>query len=88
MRFIAISVVVMAGAVMAAAGTLAEAMPDARRYSDVDEWGLAVIAGGLLLLVRELWHARQERVADAAGRRKERIVDATVGIGEATRHVG
>ena len=54
MRLIAISVVVIAGAVMAAAGTLAESMPDARRYSVVDGWGLAVVAVGMLLFIVEL----------------------------------
>ena len=51
---IAISLVVIAGALMAAAGTLAEAMPDARRYSVVDGWGLAVVAVGIVLFVLEL----------------------------------
>jgi hypothetical protein len=87
MRFIAISVVVLAGAVMAAPGTLAEVMPDGG-YSVVDEWGLAVVAVGQLLLVRELWQVRQEAVAEAARRRKERIVDTTVGIAELSRSSG
>ncbi len=54
MRLIALSIIVFAGSVMAAAGTLAESVPDARRYSIVDECGLAVVAVGILLFVGEL----------------------------------
>jgi hypothetical protein len=44
-----------------------------------------VACSGLPLFVRELWQARHEAIAEAARRRKERIVDATVGIAEASR---
>jgi len=54
MRLIAISIIVFAGSVMAAAGTLAESMPDAKRYSIVDECGLAVVAIGILLFIGKL----------------------------------
>jgi len=54
MRLIAISIVVFAGSVMAAAGTIAESMPDTKRYNSVDEWGLVVVGVGILLLVIEL----------------------------------
>jgi hypothetical protein len=56
MRPIAISIVVFAGAVMAAAGTLAEAMPDAKRYNIVDGFGIGVVVVGGLLLVAELFN--------------------------------
>ena len=63
MRLIAISIVVFAGALMAAIGTLAESMLSARRFSIVDEWGLAVVAVGILLLVFELspWKPRSRQ---------------------------
>ena len=54
MRLIAFSIIVFTGSVMAAAGTLAESMPEAKRYSVVDEWGLAVVVAGILLFVVEL----------------------------------
>jgi len=54
MRLFANSIIVFAGSVMAAAGTLAESMPDAKRYSIVDECGLAVVAVGILLFVGEM----------------------------------
>jgi len=54
MRLIAISIIVFAGSIMAAAGTLAESMPDAKRYSIVDECGLAVVAIGILLFIGKL----------------------------------
>jgi hypothetical protein len=58
MRPIAISIVVLAGAIMAAAGTVAEALPNAKRFSIVDEWGLGVVAVGSLLLIAELLNWR------------------------------
>jgi ABC-type enterobactin transport system permease subunit len=86
MRLIAISVVVLAGAVMAAAGTIAEAMPpDAKRYCVVDEWGLFLVAGGLLLFAADLWHMWREVREEAGLGRRDRIVEATVGIAEALR---
>ncbi len=54
MKVIAASIVVFSGAIMASAGTLAEAMPDARRRSVVDEWGLCVVVVGGLLLMAEM----------------------------------
>jgi membrane-bound ClpP family serine protease len=53
MRLMAISLLVLAGAVMAAAGTIAEALPDARYFNDLDIWGLIlVVFGSLLFLVQ------------------------------------
>ncbi len=54
MKLIAISLIVLAGAIMAAAGTLAESMPDVKRWSIVDECGLAVVAVGIVLFVAHL----------------------------------
>ena len=54
MRLIAISIIVIAGSIMAAAGTLAESMPEAKRFSVVDEWGLVVVVIGIILFVVEL----------------------------------
>jgi len=44
-----------------------------------------VACSGLPLFVRELWQARQEASAEAERRRRERIVDATVEIAEASQ---
>lgn len=67
MRLIAISIIVFAGFLMAAAGTLAESMPDAKRYSIVDECGLAVVAVGILLFVGELSPWRPKRLVGERG---------------------
>jgi TRAP-type C4-dicarboxylate transport system permease large subunit len=58
MKLIAISILVLAGAIMAAAGTIAESMPDAKRFSVVDEWGIGVVVIGGLLLITELFQWR------------------------------
>jgi energy-converting hydrogenase Eha subunit E len=54
MRLIAISIVVLAGAIMAVGGTIAEAMPGVKQYNIVDGCGLAVVAIGVLLFIGEL----------------------------------
>ncbi len=54
MKFIAISLIVLAGAIMAAAGTLAESMPAVKRWSIVDDCGLGVVAVGIVLFVMQL----------------------------------
>lgn len=55
MRHIALSIVVLAGAIMAAAGTIAEASPDARRYNNLDTIGLFVVGIALAYLTFDLW---------------------------------
>lgn len=55
MRTIALSMIVMSGAVMAAAGTLAEAM-NTYRYNDMDNWGIIVVLAGIGLLACDLFH--------------------------------
>ncbi len=64
MRMIAISIAMMAGAVMAAAGAIAEGMPNSRRLTDVDEVGMVIAGLSFALLViefvRGLSRARSE----------------------------
>lgn len=55
MRPIALSIVVLAGAIMAAAGTIAESLPDARRYNNTDTIGLLIVGAALAFLVFDLW---------------------------------
>jgi hypothetical protein len=55
MRLIALSIVVLSGALMAGAGVLAEALPDARRYNSLELFGLLLCAFGCVLLVVEWW---------------------------------
>lgn len=54
MNRIAIAIVILAGSLMAAAGTIAESLPNARRFSIVDEAGLLVVAIGMLMLLAEV----------------------------------
>ena len=68
MRLIAISIIEFAGSVMAAAGTLAESMPDAKRYNIVDECGLAVVAVGILFFVGELSPWRPKGLVEVGGK--------------------
>ena len=53
MRMIAISIAIMAGAVMAGAGAIAEGSPNSRRLTDVDEIGMTLAGLSFLLLVIE-----------------------------------
>ena len=53
MRMIAISIAIMAGAVMAGAGAIAEGSPNSPRLTDVDEVGTALAGFSFLLLVIE-----------------------------------
>jgi NADH:ubiquinone oxidoreductase subunit 6 (subunit J) len=67
MRFLALSIVVFSGAIMAAFGTVAESMPDARRSSIVDEWGLGlVIVAGILLMAELYLRLRSPRQDDGS----------------------
>jgi hypothetical protein len=65
MRAMAISIVVLAGAIMAAAGTVAESLPGSRRLSDVDEWGLGFAVVGALLLIGELRNWRPFQISNS-----------------------
>ena len=64
MRMIAISIAIMAGGVMAGAGAIAEGGPNTRRFTDVDEIGMALAGLSFALLVIEfiigLSRARRE----------------------------
>ncbi len=53
MRMIGISIAMMAGAIMAAAGAIAEGLPNSRRLTDVDEVGMIVAGLSFALLVIE-----------------------------------
>jgi hypothetical protein len=67
MRLIALSIVILAGAVMASAGVIAEALPGARRYNYLDVYGLLLVGFACILLVAEWWSGRRrqpERIED------------------------
>ena len=58
MRAIAFSIMVLSGAIMAAAGTIAESLPSARRFSVIDEWGIGIAVAGVVMLLAELFNWR------------------------------
>lgn len=71
MRSIAFSIVILAGAIMAAAGTIAEALPGVRRVNDLDTYGLLVVVAGFVFLVidvRKSWSASS--AAETASNRR------------------
>jgi hypothetical protein len=55
MRLVGIAIIVLAGAVMAAGGEMAESLPEVKRSSSVDDFGLLVAAAGILLFGAELF---------------------------------
>ena len=65
MRALAVSVVVLAGAVMAVGGAIAEALPSSGRLSYVDETGLVIAAVGVVMLILEML-ATASRESDRA----------------------
>ena len=55
MRLIAISIVIFSGAVLAAAGTIAEALTPARVHIPSGTFGLLLVGASTLLFVLEWW---------------------------------
>jgi hypothetical protein len=55
MRLIALSIVILAGAVMASAGVIADALPAMRQYNSLEICGLALVAIASLLFIVEWW---------------------------------
>ncbi len=53
MRMIAISIAMMAGAVMAAAGAIAEGVPKIHRLTQIDQLGMIIAGLSFVLLVIE-----------------------------------
>ena len=53
MRLLAVSVVVLAGVVMAAAGVVAENLPSTRTRNNLEEFGLALTGLACVLFVLE-----------------------------------
>ncbi len=55
MRLIALSIVILAGAVMASAGAIADALPSARQYSQLPVYGLVLVGAASILFAIEWW---------------------------------
>lgn len=53
---------------MAAAGTVAESLPTARRFSVVDEWGIAVTLFACVMLLLEYLTERRSIQPSSTGR--------------------
>jgi hypothetical protein len=64
------SLVILAGAIMAAAGVIAESLSEAGRYNQLDVFGLLVVGVGLALLMVDL---RKAWSADARERSASRV---------------
>ena len=62
MRLIALSIVIMAGAIMASAGAIADGMPNTHVYSQLPTFGVLLVVGASALFVIEWW-AGLKRVA-------------------------
>lgn len=58
MRLLAISIVVLAGALAAGIGVIAESLPSARRVNDLDDCGMIVAGFGLVVFGIEWWTTR------------------------------
>jgi hypothetical protein len=58
MRLIALSIVILAGAVMASAGVIADALPNARQFSQLPVCGLLLVGAGCVLFAIEWWSGR------------------------------
>jgi hypothetical protein len=55
MRLVALSIVILAGALMAGAGVIADALPAARQHNSLEACGLVVVGIAILLFVIEWW---------------------------------
>jgi len=58
MRLLAISIVVLAGALAAGVGVMAESLPSARRFNSLDDFGMIVAGIGLVVFGIEWWTTR------------------------------
>jgi len=60
---IALSIVILAGAVMASAGVIADALPSTRQYSQLPIYGLLLAGAASVLFAIEWWsgHSRNAR---------------------------
>ena len=64
MRHLSLSICALAGAIMASAGTLAESSAGARRFNELDSWGMFLaVAFSLATLVSVI---RATRAAEAS----------------------
>lgn len=61
MRLLAISVIVIAGALAACTGVIAESLPSARRINALDDYGMVVAGIGLVLFAVEWWTTRSSK---------------------------
>jgi hypothetical protein len=61
MRLIALSIVILAGALMAAAGTIADALPNTRQYSQLPLFGLLLVGVAGVMFVIEWWPTPVEK---------------------------
>lgn len=64
MRLIALSIVILAGSLMAAAGAIADALPGARQYSQLPLFGLLLVGAAGVMFVIEWWPTPVENHAD------------------------
>ena len=63
MRLISLSIIILAGAIMASAGTVADALPAARQYSQLPICGLLLVGIAGVMFVVEWWPAPARRAA-------------------------
>jgi ABC-type branched-subunit amino acid transport system permease subunit len=59
MRPISLSMIVMAGALMASVGAVAESFPASRFRNDLQAWGIALIVFSMVLYVIDMWLSRK-----------------------------